>query len=310
MLGMATETGLDVRTNRSFASAADPWESKWPRQVDLILPGLLSPVHFKDDRLHQTEEEAMAPPPLRTFPGVLDPSCLQLLRCQDEHMFEFKRMEIHHADLPEQSASACGHLCLRQSPDVLLVMAKLNPYNQHLVCGCGDQEALLSPDVLDVAPVCSQPCPDGGDSCGGPRAVSVYKVDRNKKECMVPSNYYYGCYHEKMGAGAFILDRWERWGGGCQTRCQTVNNSGSLMRLTTAANGTTACECGCQASRRSADRGNRGDRALSESAFGHRRGVHRSAQHHDEGCDAAELESKSKHSRFCPKRNVKHLGLA
>ena len=186
----------------------------------------------------------MVLPPLRTFPGVLAPSCLRLLRCQDEGMFDFKRMEIYHTDLPEQSASACGHLCLRRSLNTLLVMAKLNPYNQHLVCGCGSKEALLSQDVLAAVPVCSNPCPDGRDSCGEPRAVSVYQVDRDRKECMMSSYHYYGCYQEKVGARTIILGQWERWAGGCQILCQALKNSGPLMRLTTAANGTTACECG------------------------------------------------------------------
>lgn len=244
LLGMSTETGLNARTNRYFSTAAAPWGSKGSRQVNLILPGLLPPVHVQDGRPHQTEEEAVTPPPLRTLPGVLHPSCLHLLRCQDEDMFDFKRMEIYHADLPEQSAAACGHLCLRQRPDAHLVMAKLNPYNEQLVCGCGDQQALPSQDVLAVASVCSHQCPDGGDSCGGPRAVAVYQVDRDRKECVAPNYDYYGCYHGKVGVGAVILGPWERWGGGCQTRCQALNNSGPLMRLSTAADGTTACDCG------------------------------------------------------------------
>lgn len=240
-LGMSTKIGMDERTNRYDANVTAPWETKWQRQVNLILHGLLPPVHVQDGHPHQTEEETVTLPPLRTPPGVLDPSCLKLFRCQDEDMFDFKRMEIHHADLPEQSAAACGHLCLRQRPDARLVMAKLNPYNEMLVCGCGDQEALLS---QGFASACSQRCPDGGESCGGPRVVSVYQVDRDRKECEVPDYHYYGCYHRKVGAEAIILDSWERWGGGCQERCQALDNPGPLMRLATAADGTTTCECG------------------------------------------------------------------
>ncbi|KAG0721038.1 hypothetical protein GWK47_047231 [Chionoecetes opilio] len=255
------EAGNDATTKRSFTTKAPGLPNKWTQPVDLIpqvfLPGAHDSYgHSLTAYLRQVYDGSVTPPeggvsgkegqelpPLGASRGVLEPGCLRLLRCHNENDFYFDRMEIHHADLPERSAAACGHLCLRQRPHSRLVVAKLSPFNEQLVCGCGDQEALPTLPVATDRPQCLQPCPDGGDSCGGPGLVSVYLMDRDRKECLAPVYSYHGCYHGEVGEAAVTLGPWERWAGGCRARCKEPSTSGALMRLTSAADGTTLCEC-------------------------------------------------------------------
>ena len=261
MLGMSAETQLDVQSNRSFINVMSQWASKGQHQINLIPQIFLRCAHAPEgcrySFLRQIEEgsvvrlgEDPSPkssqdiPQLGLSPGVLNPSCLQLLRCQNANTFNFDSMEIHHADLPERSAAACGHLCLRQRPSASLVMAKLSSINEQLVCGCGDYEALPSLTMSDVPSRCLQPCPDGKDSCGGPSVVSVYQVDSGRKDCVALTYSYYGCYNGKVGAATLTLGPWERWAGGCMARCRELNKSGTLMGLATTYDGTTRCDCG------------------------------------------------------------------
>lgn len=172
-------------------------------------------------------------------------SCLQLSVCQHDTAFKFGLMKILHADLPEQSATACSQLCQRHRPGTQVVMVKLISMGERLVCGCGGEEALRNPTGWSSkAPVCSYQCPDGGELCGGPEAVSVYQLDRDREECVEPRLTYHGCYLGVVGAGAVTLGAWERWPGGCVARCGAPPSSeASLVKMVTMYDGVTRCEC-------------------------------------------------------------------
>lgn len=171
--------------------------------------------------------------------------CLQLIACQHDSAFDFRKVKIHHSDLPEQSAAACSHLCLRERPGTQLVMAKLTSSDGHLVCGCGNTAALrTSPRPPYSSTECSQPCPVGDGLCGGPKAVSVYQLVRNREECVEPQLTYHGCYKGKAGARSITLNTWERWAGGCAARCGSPPSPEKhLIKITTTYDGLTQCAC-------------------------------------------------------------------
>lgn len=172
-------------------------------------------------------------------------SCLQPIACQHYTAFNFGLMKILHADLPEYSPTACSQLCQRHRPGTQVVMVKLISMGERLVCGCGSERAL--PNTIgwsSKTPVCSYECPDGGELCGGPDAVSVYQLDRDREECVEPQLTYYGCYLGVVGTGAVTLGAWERWPGGCVARCgKPPSSEASLVKMVTAYDGVTQCEC-------------------------------------------------------------------
>lgn len=150
----------------------------------------------------------------------------------DDKYINFRRLEIHHWDLPERSVVACGDLCLQLHPSTELVFAKIIDMNEMLVCGCGDSAAVYGNGAGVMGDSCFL-CPDGDQKCGGPSSVSVYEVNLVKPE---PHNLnYLGCYQEEDVRGKhsqkYLLQE-ERSVAACGLHCSKGNGEPELVMIT------------------------------------------------------------------------------
>ncbi|XP_027235793.2 uncharacterized protein [Penaeus vannamei] len=111
--------------------------------------------------------------------------CLDYKYCYNEDFLNYDKLEIHHEDHEERSATTCAMLCLREDPETLLVFAKVIDMNERLVCGCGGQAALGNGSGTMNDFFCKT-CPDSEEKCGGESSISVYLILHKEGECDEP----------------------------------------------------------------------------------------------------------------------------
>ncbi|XP_071518279.1 uncharacterized protein [Panulirus ornatus] len=76
---------------------------------------------------------------------------------------------------PKRSVVACANYCRKQTEDRdLVVLVSYRKTQDRLICSCGRSDMSLASASRLEDSRCQTVCPDGGDVCGGPDAVSVY----------------------------------------------------------------------------------------------------------------------------------------
>ncbi|XP_042218040.1 uncharacterized protein LOC121863446 [Homarus americanus] len=180
----------------------------------------------------------------------LNSCCLKPLYCYSDKPgpINFNHLEIHHWDLPERSAAACGTLCLQLRPSTQLVFTKMIEMNERLVCGCGDRSAITSEDYVMNGFFACRLCPDGKQQCGGPNAVSVYELDR---AVTVSHNLEsVGCFQVvdiKRTYNVTYLKEPNRSVNACAQHCRTVSPDNHLTIVqyqNTQSESSLFCSCG------------------------------------------------------------------
>lgn len=257
------QTALTFGSTASRSSKKRPDNSSnLPKQEKINRNGALQ----QSKSLNSTEMS----PVFRSSPRLLGASpriaadCLKPLFCHDdEDYINFNRLVIHHWDLPERTAVACGDLCLQLHPSTQWVFAKVIDMNEMLVCGCGDSTAVYGNGAgeMDDTFACYY-CPDGNQKCGGPRSVSVYELDRSTPSCpptfppvatVTPDNNvkshnltYLGCFKEQDVQAKYrqtYLEGDERSVAACGLHCSEEDGTPELVMVTVEVN-SLKCTCG------------------------------------------------------------------
>ncbi|XP_064106062.1 uncharacterized protein LOC135215397 [Macrobrachium nipponense] len=110
--------------------------------------------------------------------------CLDYLACYNELFMNYSQFEIYFEDLAVRTANACGDFCQGRQPEAPLVMAKMIPMNERLVCGCGGEGALGNYSGVVEDDLFCKKCPDGSrQKCGGAETVSIYRRISDDEDC-------------------------------------------------------------------------------------------------------------------------------